>query len=142
MTIFLVGAIGTFPLLVPPFFLPLYATSLGLTSSAGAGLVAGFNLSSAVGRLGCGLLSDRIGPLNTLILALALTALSTLAVWPASSSLGSLVVFVVICGAANGGFFSTMPMVVGAVFGSARVATAMGMVVTGWIQNQSRTCLE
>ncbi|CZR62591.1 related to protein MCH2 (monocarboxylate permease homolog) [Phialocephala subalpina] len=131
-TLFLAGTIGTFPLFVPPFFLPLYSTSLGLSPSAGAGLVAGFNFSSAVGRLACGFLSDSIGPVNTLFIALMMSALSMLVLWPVSSSLGPLIVFVIISGAANGGFFSTMPTVVGSVFGSRRVGVAMGMIVSGW----------
>ncbi|OCK75945.1 MFS general substrate transporter [Lepidopterella palustris CBS 459.81] len=131
-TIFLAGAIGTFPLLVPPFFLPLYALSLNLSSSTGAGLVAGFNFSSAIGRIACGSLCDILGPLNTLFLALSLCGLSMIALWPVSDTLAPLVVFVVVNGASNGGFFATMPTVVGNVFGSARVAVAMGMIVTGW----------
>ncbi|KAH8815582.1 putative monocarboxylate transporter [Xylogone sp. PMI_703] len=130
--LFLVGAIGTFPLFVPPFFLPLYSTSLGLSASAGAGLVAGFNFASMLGRLGCGFLSDAIGPVNTLLLTLALSSLSTFVIWPFSDSLAPLVAFVVINGSANGGFFSTMPTVVSRVFGSARVGVAMGMIVSGW----------
>ncbi|KAE9378981.1 putative monocarboxylate transporter [Stipitochalara longipes BDJ] len=130
--LFLAGAIATFPLFVPPFFLPLYAASLGLSASAGAGLVAGFNFSSAVGRLCCGLLSDFMGPVNTLLLSLIMSALSMLVLWPVSNSLGPLIVFVIINGAANGGFFSTMPTVVGSVFGSRRVGVAMGMIVSGW----------
>ncbi|KAH8663660.1 major facilitator superfamily domain-containing protein [Tricladium varicosporioides] len=126
------GAIATFPLFVPPFFLPLYSASLGLSPSSGAGLVAGFSFSSAVGRVGCGLLCDSIGPVNTLLLSLVLSAVSMLAIWPVSNSLGPLVLFVIINGAANGGFFSTMPTVVGSVFGSRRVSVAMGMIVTGW----------
>ncbi|KAK8197215.1 major facilitator superfamily domain-containing protein [Phyllosticta capitalensis] len=132
ITIFLAGAIGTFPLFVPPFFLPLYSNSLGLSSSTGAGLVAGFNFASALGRVGCGFLADMIGPLNTLFVSFALTAISMLAVWPVSESIAPLAVFVVINGAANGGFFSTMPTVVSNVFGSARMAVAMAMIVTGW----------
>ncbi|TVY29363.1 Aspyridones efflux protein [Lachnellula hyalina] len=131
-TLFFAGAIATFPLFVPPFFLPLYSASLGLSPSAGAGLVVGFNFSSAVGRLCCGFLCDFMGPVNTLLLSLFLSALSMLAIWPVSSSLGSLIVFVIINGAANGGFFSCMPTVVGSVFGSRRVGVAMGMIVTGW----------
>ncbi|KAJ7505928.1 putative monocarboxylate transporter [Mycena galericulata] len=133
LALFFAGAVGTFPLFVPPFFLPLYASSLGLSASAGAGLVASFNFSSALGRLGCGFASDRIGPVNVLFLALLLSALSMLAIWPVSTSLTPLVIFAVIGGAANGGFFSTMPTVVGAVFGVARVSVAMGMIVTGWV---------
>ena len=117
---------------MPPFFLPLYASSLHLAASAGAGLVAGFNLSSAVGRLISGLLCDVIGPLNSLFLTLIISALSMLVLWPASTSLGPLIAFVIINGAANGGFFATMPTVAGTVFGSVRVSVAMGMIVSGW----------
>ncbi|CAF9911643.1 MAG: hypothetical protein ALECFALPRED_007419 [Alectoria fallacina] len=131
--IFLVGVIATFPLLVPPFFIPLYSASLGLSSSAGAGLVAGFNISSAVGRLGFGLAADALGPLNTLFIGLFLTTVSMFAIWPVSDSLGPVVVFVIMNGAANGGFFATIPTVVGTVFGSQRVSVAMGMIVTGWV---------
>lgn len=42
-------------------------------------------------------------------------------------------VFVIMNGAANGGFFATIPTVVGTVFGSQRVSVAMGMIVTGWV---------
>ncbi|KAJ7062642.1 major facilitator superfamily domain-containing protein [Mycena amicta] len=131
--LFLAGAIGTFPLFVPPFFLPLYSASLHLSASAGAGLVATFNFASALGRLGCGFASDRVGPVNILLLSLLLTALSMLAIWPVSTSLKPLIAFAVVNGVANGGFFSTMPTVVGAVFGPARVSVAMGMIVTGWV---------
>ncbi|KAJ7868783.1 major facilitator superfamily domain-containing protein [Mycena olivaceomarginata] len=130
--LFFAGAIGTFPLFVAPFFLPLYSNSVGLSSGVGAGLVAAFNFSSALGRFGFGFASDILGPVNVLFFALLLSAISMLAIWPVSTSLAPLVLFVVINGAANGGFFSTMPTVVGNVFGSARVSVAMGMIVTGW----------
>lgn len=130
--LFLAGAVATFPLLVPPFFLPLYATSIGLSSSTAAALVAAFNFSSAVGRVGAGFLADRLGPLNTLASALVLNGLSMMAIWPISTTLGPLVAFVIINGAAAGSFFSLMPTVAGQVFGSARVSVALGMLVTGW----------
>lgn len=78
------------------------------------------------------MLCDVIGPLNSLLLALTLSALSLLVVWPVSTGLAPLALFVVVNGVANGGFFSTMPTVVGNVFGSARMGVAMGMVVTSW----------
>ncbi|CAG8893162.1 unnamed protein product [Penicillium egyptiacum] len=130
--LFAMGSIATFPLLVPPFFLPLFTASLGMSSGTGAGIVAAFNFSSALGRLLCGLCSDIVGPLNTLFISLLLSALSMLIIWPISTSLGPLIVFVIVNGMANGGFFSTMPTVVGNTFGSARVSVVMGMVVTGW----------
>lgn len=118
---------------MPPFFIPLFTRSLGFTSSTGAGLVAGFSLSSAFGRIGSGWMCDRLGALNTVFASLVLTAVTNMAVWPQSTTLAPLIVFVVVNGAANGAFFSTMPTAVSNCFGSARVAVAMSMVVTGWI---------
>jgi len=61
-----------------------------------------------------------------------LSALSMLCLWPVSSTLAPLVAFVVINGMGNGGFFAIMPTVVSNVFGSVRVAVAMGTIVTSW----------
>ncbi|CAJ0552304.1 Ff.00g062830.m01.CDS01 [Fusarium sp. VM40] len=132
LAIFIAGAIATFPLFVPPFFIPLYAKSIGLPSNVGAGLVAGFNFASAVGRICCGLLCDRIGAMNVLFLSLVLTGLSNLVIWSFSTTLAPLIPFVILNGMANGGFFSTMPTVIGSVFGPSQVSVAMGMSVTGW----------
>lgn len=132
VVLFFAGAVATFPLLVPPFFFPLYARSIGLSSQTSAALVSAFNLSSAVGRIGAGFLSDRIGPLNSLAGSLFFNGVSLLILWPVSTTLAPLVVFAVINGAAAGGFFSLMPTVAGQVFGSARVSVSLGMLVTGW----------
>lgn len=139
--LFAAGAIATFPLLVPPFYLPLYTNAMGMKSSVGAAMVAAFNFSSAIGRLICGFCCDSLGPLNTLFMSLLLSALSMLILWPVSTSIGPLVVFVIINGMSNGGFFSTMPTVIGNVFGSARVSVAVGMIVTGWAGGYLLVCL-
>ncbi|ETW79330.1 MFS monocarboxylate transporter [Heterobasidion irregulare TC 32-1] len=130
--LFLGSALATFPILVPAFFIPLYANSLGASAFTASALLALFNLSSAVGRVGFGALGDRIGPISALALTLLLAAVSMLAIWPVSASLAPLVVFIVLNGIGNGGFFSTMPSVIGHMYGSSRVASALAMVVTGW----------
>ncbi|KAI0067283.1 MFS general substrate transporter [Artomyces pyxidatus] len=130
--LFVGSGVATFPLLVPPFFIPLYANSLGTSTFLGSALLSVFNLSSAAGRVGFGLLCDKIGPISSLSFALVLSAVSMLAIWPVSGSVAPLVVFIVLNGAGNGGFFSTMPSVVGHMYGQARVANALAMVVTGW----------
>jgi MFS family permease len=122
-----------FPLLVPPYFLPLYSRSMGLSTGTGAGLLAGFSFSSAVGRIMSGYLCDILGPVNTLGVFFLGNSLTMLALWPASTTLAPLAVFAVLNGLMNGGFFSSMPTVVGNVFGSARVSTAMGMMIAGWV---------
>ncbi|KAI0052251.1 MFS general substrate transporter [Auriscalpium vulgare] len=130
--LFVGSGLATFPLLVPPFFIPLYARSLGVSSLLASGLLAIFNLSSAVGRVGFGMLCDKIGPISSLSLALTLSALSMLSIWPVSASIAPLVVFIVLNGASNGGFFSTVPSVVGHMYGPTRVSGAFAMVLTGW----------
>lgn len=131
--LFLAGGLGIFPLLVPPFFLPLYCRSMGLSTSTGAALLAGFSFSSAVGRIASGYLCDLLGPLNTLGAFFLGNSLTMLALWPASTTLAPLAMFAVLNGLMNGGFFSSIPTVVGNVFGSTRVSTAMGMVIVGWV---------
>jgi MCP family monocarboxylic acid transporter-like MFS transporter 3 len=130
--IFLAGSTGVFALYVPPYFLPLFAQSLGLSSTVGAYIVAGFNLCAAFGRLGSGLLCDRIGAVNTFLLASLLNAISMFAIWPVSNMLPTLSVFAFINGLANGAFFTTLPTVIGNIYGPAKTGVAMGMITTGW----------
>ncbi|KAK2686578.1 hypothetical protein QWA68_015334 [Fusarium oxysporum] len=130
--LFLSGVIATFPLFVPPFFLPLYCQSMHLKPSVGAAMVAIFNFSGALGRIGFGLLCDLFGPLNILFVTLLLTGISMLVLWPFSNTLVPLAIFAIWNGVASGGFFAVMPTVVGSVFGSHKMPIAMGMIVTGW----------
>jgi len=75
---------------------------MGLSHSASAGLAAGFNLASAVGRIAFGQLADWIGPINALIIAFAVNSISLLLIWPLSGTVGPLVVFVILTGVAAG----------------------------------------
>ncbi|KAK0818028.1 hypothetical protein LTR75_002746 [Friedmanniomyces endolithicus] len=130
--VFIAAALGAFTLFAPPYFLPLIARSVGLSSTTGAGLVAGFNACTAIGRLVSGPTCDRIGPTNTFLITMLLSAVSMLAIWPFSSNLPLLAVFVVLNGIANGSFFVTMPTVAAAMFGPERAPVAMSQAVTGW----------
>jgi MFS family permease len=115
--LFLPGAIAIFPLYVPPVFLPLYCQSIGLKPSAGAAMVASFNFSSAISRIGLGPLGDFFGPLKLLFVTLSITGISMLVLWPFSNSLAPLVIFTIWNGVASGGFFAVTPTVIGSIFG-------------------------
>lgn len=130
--LFFAGAIGTFALFVPPFFLPLFAQSIGLSASAGAGIVAGFNACTAVGRFGAGLACDKFGPLNTLFLVVCMNAVSMLAIWPVSSTLAPLIVFSAVNGIANGAFFVAITTAIASMIGPGHASVAMSMSTTGW----------
>lgn len=131
MSLCIAGAIGVFALFVPPFFLPLFAESIGLTASTGAGLVAGFGASTAVGRLACGWTCDKIGAFNTLALVAFVNSVSMLAIWPVSSSLGPLLVFAVVNGCANGGFFVALPTAIAAL-APGTAGAAISLMVSFW----------
>jgi MFS family permease len=131
VSIFLAGATATFAIFVPPYFLPLFAESVGLSTGVGAGLAAGFNLSTTIGRFGAGPLCDRIGPFNTLFLSMLLNSISMLAIWPVSTTLGLLIVFAILNGIANGAFFTTFPTAVASMFES-DAAVAMTTASFGW----------
>ncbi|SCV69602.1 BQ2448_2622 [Microbotryum intermedium] len=63
----------------------------------------GFNLSSALGRIGFGLGADRLlGSLNAMILCLFVFGTSTMIIWPFATSLAPLAVFAVNNGAVAG----------------------------------------
>jgi len=130
--LFLAGAVGTFALFVPPYFLPLFAHSIGLSASTGAGIVAAFNACTAIGRFGAGFACDRFGSTNMLLLTMALNAVSMLAIWPLSDAIAPLIVFAAINGIANGAFFVTMPTAIGRMIEPGQAAVGMGMAITGW----------
>ncbi|KAL2839734.1 major facilitator superfamily domain-containing protein [Aspergillus pseudoustus] len=128
------GLIATFPLFVPPFLLPLYITSLGISSTVAAGILAGWNLASALGRIAMGFGADAfLGPVNSMIVSLTVIGLSTMAIWPFANSLGLLIFFAVANGVGSGGFFSLMPVVVGAVFPDGDLPGIMAMLSTSWV---------
>lgn len=129
---FIASAIGVFALFVPPYYLPLFAQSIGLSSSTGAGLVAAYNACNAIGRFLAGPLCDKFGPLNMFVVTMVLNAASMLAIWPVSNTLGPLVLFAILNGIANGSYFTTQPTVVAGIFGPGRATVAMSMSVTGW----------
>ena len=131
-TVFLAGATLIFTLFIAPFFLPLSAQSIGLSSNVGAGLVAALNACTAVGRFVAGPLCDRIGPLNTFAITVVLNALTMLAMWPVSSTLPLLVIFATLNGTSNGAFFTTLPTVVASMVDPSRAATSMSLSITGW----------
>ncbi|VUC32797.1 unnamed protein product [Clonostachys rosea] len=125
------GAVGVFAMFVPPFFLPLFANSIGLSDSIGAGLVAGFGASTAVGRLAGGWVCDRIGAFNALAITAFINCVSMLAIWPVSSSLPPLFVFAIVNGCANGSFFVCLPTAVAALApGSA--AASISLMTSFW----------
>ncbi|KAL0932837.1 MFS monocarboxylate [Colletotrichum truncatum] len=90
---------------IPYLYLPTYATSIGLSGTAGALILAASNVATVFGHLGLGYVSDRVN--NVLILVFVssfVSALASFLMWAYASSLAPLVAFSLIYGVASGGF--------------------------------------
>ncbi|KAK4235638.1 MFS general substrate transporter [Achaetomium macrosporum] len=130
--LFLAGFIGIFALYIPSFFLPTVATSIGLSSTTAAAVMACYNACMALGRLASGIACDKLGSSNMLLLTMALNAITMLAIWSVASTLAVLVVFAALNGIANGAFFVTMPTSIGRLLGPRAAPGGIGIAVTGW----------
>ncbi|KAI8072262.1 major facilitator superfamily domain-containing protein [Gilbertella persicaria] len=98
--------IGLFGYFIPYFFLPSYATYIGLSDTEGSALVAVSAAGNFIGRIICGFLADRFGKVNTNLLFTFISSLSCLLIWTFSSSYGSLMAFSVVFGLTSGSFFA------------------------------------
>lgn len=121
-----------FTLYIPPYYLPLFAESIGLSSASAALVTSGFNLAAAFGRFSAGPLCDWIGAMNSLLLIMLLNVITLLAIWPISTSVAPLIIFALLNGVANGGFFTAMPTVFSGFFDSSKGTLAVSTGSTGW----------
>ncbi|KAF3346025.1 Monoacylglycerol lipase ABHD12 [Verticillium dahliae VDG2] len=126
-------ACATFPLFIPPYFIPIFARTVTSWEHAAVLGLAVWNVASTIGRVGAGHLSDcLLGPMNSLVLCLLLTGLSMLVVWPFASSMAVLMCFIVLNGIGCGAFFSLVPVVLGSAFGATNVLGTIPLIWTTW----------
>jgi len=126
------GVMGVFAIYAPSFFLPYVSSSIGLSSSVSAGVMACFNACMSIGRLTSGIACDKLGAMNVLVLTMVVNAVTMFAVWSVSSTLAILLVFAVFNGLANGSFFVALPTAISRHVGERRAAGAMSLALTGW----------
>ncbi|KAI9228569.1 MAG: major facilitator superfamily domain-containing protein [Piptocephalis tieghemiana] len=115
--------------MVPFFFLPSYASFIGLTDSMGTNVTIILALSDATGRVILGLAADRFGPLNLLILSCFLVTLADLILWPIATSLGTLLAFAVVFGFFQSAFVSILPLVAASLVTPDETSSAIGLVL-------------
>lgn len=95
---------------VPGLILPTFASSLGLSGTSGALVLAAFNLATTFGQVAMGILSDRVS--NVLLLVFVssfVSALASFLIWGFAASLPALLVFALIYGWFAGGFVILWP---------------------------------
>ncbi len=92
----------------PSLYLPSYASSIGLSSTQGALLLALLSVSQVLGQFSFGYLSDRRIPLNILIFTSTLvSAVACMALWGLAKSLALLILFSLVYGFFGAGYVAT-----------------------------------
>ncbi|KAI8394330.1 major facilitator superfamily domain-containing protein [Radiomyces spectabilis] len=114
---------------VPYFFLPSYATHIGLSDSQGSSLVAISSACNFLGRVFAGYLADRIGKLNTHTIFTFIGGLSSLLIWTFAYSYGTLVAFSVILGFFAGTYFSLLSPVTLSILGMEMFPSGLSLLL-------------
>ncbi|KAH7303926.1 major facilitator superfamily domain-containing protein [Stachybotrys elegans] len=101
-----------FGLYVPVTYIPSVALGAGLETEMAQNLVAIYNASSLVGRLGSGYISDKLGKYNSFIVACYMSGTLILAMWIPAHGLPVTVTFTVLFGIFSGAYISLMAALV------------------------------
>lgn len=101
----------------PLFFLPSYATSLGLKDTKGSSLISITASCNAIGRIFAGMIADRIGHINTVIITGFLAGCSAFLIWTFAYNFVSLVFFAAIFGFFGGAFVTLGPSTTAVITG-------------------------
>ncbi|KAI8637727.1 major facilitator superfamily domain-containing protein [Parasitella parasitica] len=121
--------IGLFGYFVPFFFLPAYATYLGMSDSQGSALIAVCSAMNFIGRLAAGALADRIGRLNSNVIFTLLTAISCLLIWTFAFDYSSLMGFSAVFGFGCGSYFALMSPITANLLGMEKLPSGLSLLL-------------
>ncbi|PLB46008.1 MFS general substrate transporter [Aspergillus steynii IBT 23096] len=100
----------SFAYYIPSLYLPTFASSMGLSGSIGALVLAALNLATVLGQLGFGYLVDRLSNIFTLIVVTGVTSsVATFTLWGLTRSLAPLLVFSFVYGLFAGAYVVFWP---------------------------------
>ncbi|KAL1935842.1 hypothetical protein VTP01DRAFT_4982 [Rhizomucor pusillus] len=114
---------------LPYFYLPSYATHLGLSASDGTAIVSVTSAANIVGRILAGIVADRIGHLSTNIIFTFISALSAFLIWTFAYSYGVLMAFGVVFGLVGGSYSPLISPITASVIGMEKLATGFSLTL-------------
>ncbi|KAI8394334.1 major facilitator superfamily domain-containing protein [Radiomyces spectabilis] len=112
---------------VPYFFLPSYATYLGLSDSYGSALISIASATNSMGRILAGWTADKIGHLNTVIITGFVSGMSALLLWTMAHDFTILCIFAAVFGFFGGVFIALGPSITMIVSGTENFASAYSL---------------
>ncbi|KAI8355610.1 major facilitator superfamily domain-containing protein [Choanephora cucurbitarum] len=114
---------------IPYFFLPAYATHLGLSASQGSVLIAIMSAANFVGRISVGLIGDRIGRLNADIIFTFCCSISTLFGWTFAYTYSTLIGYSILFGLFCGSYFAMMTPITASILTSEQYRTGVSTLL-------------
>ncbi|KAI8393540.1 major facilitator superfamily domain-containing protein [Radiomyces spectabilis] len=114
---------------VPYFFVPSYASYIGLTPSQSSVLIAVMSAANFTGRVVVGQIGDMIGRLNADIIFTFICGLSNLLIWNFAYSYGVLMAFSVIFGLTCGSYFALMSPITATILGMEKYPTGLSVLM-------------
>ncbi|CAO3591427.1 unnamed protein product [Absidia cylindrospora] len=114
---------------LPYFFLPAYATSIGLSPKQGGALVAVSSAMNFLGRILAGISADRIGKLNTNILFTTASGLSTFLIWTFAKTYGVLMAYSAVFGLFCGSYFALLSPITAQILGNEKFPTGLSVML-------------
>ncbi|KAI8992621.1 major facilitator superfamily domain-containing protein [Pilobolus umbonatus] len=114
---------------IPFFYLPSYASYLGLDDTQGSSLVSIVSIHGIVGRIMAGFIGDQIGIVNTHIIFVILSGLSCLFIWTFAYSYAYISVFAAIYGFTCGSFFALMSPITMVILGREKFTSGLPLLL-------------
>ncbi|CDS12707.1 hypothetical protein LRAMOSA04893 [Lichtheimia ramosa] len=125
----LAATIQLMPYFVPFYYLPSYASWLGLSREQGSALVAVSSAMNFIGRILCGFVADRAGPINTSIIYLTLACLANFLIWTFAYTYGVLMAFAAVFGLVCGSYFTLVSPLTASILGMEKFPTGLAFVI-------------
>ncbi|KAI8053174.1 major facilitator superfamily domain-containing protein [Gilbertella persicaria] len=114
---------------IPFFFLPAYATYLGLSASQSSALIAVMSACSFIGRILVGYIGDRIGRLNANIIFTFCCSLTNFLIWTFAYSYGSLMAYSALFGLFCASYFAMMTTITAAILSPEQYRTGVSTLL-------------
>ncbi|KAI9276772.1 major facilitator superfamily domain-containing protein [Phascolomyces articulosus] len=114
---------------VPFFFLPSYATFVGLDTSQGTSLICLACAASFVGRIVVGMLADRLGNLFVGAIFGTITGLASLSLWTSAYSYPMLVALAIVIGFSFDTYYILMPPTVLQLLGRQKYTSGLSVLM-------------
>ncbi|KAI8069143.1 major facilitator superfamily domain-containing protein [Gongronella butleri] len=128
--LFCVGSvIGLLGYFVPYFFLPSYASYIGLSDAQGSALIAVSSACNFFGRVLIGYIADRIGKINTNVIFTVLGGLSCFLIWTFAWDYGTLMAFAAVFGLTCCSYFALLSPITMALVGAERFPSALSFLL-------------